>query len=554
MLLPTGRRVLYFYGCGLILLAVLDAIALLLVAQIFSASLAESTEMSLSSSGFTLLVVSILFISKTLSATLVSWLTLKRMAKEEVLIGVSNFDAIMRGGWSERVDSPITDLYNAVDRGPTNMVQGLLMNVVTIFSEAATALLIFLALLLIQPQAALIAVIYFLLVAILQHRILSISTTRAGEEALNESNAVYGLLTDTYLLGKLLYISRSESLAAVLQSSRTNLSIARSRVVFLGTLPRFFMELVLAVGLSLIVGFSYLVSGSQATITTIAVFGAAGFRLLPGINRVQGIVLQLYSTLPVAKLVLLDFRVPAFRRSIMEKDTSVLRLEDINFSYKTARHQVIKNVNLSLNSGQQYALIGPSGAGKTTLVDICLGLLNPESGVIEQVQGLEFAYVPQETYVARASLKQNIALEWDESHIDLDCYYSAIEQSQVTEIFETRDLESIQLSPTSLSGGQKQRIGLARALYRKPDVLFLDEVTSALDAETEHAVMKSIHALHGNTTVVIVAHRLSTVQHADQVIYMDQGQILGIGTFDELRKSIPQLQRQIELGTLDLLD
>ena len=107
---------------------------------------------------------------------------------------------------------------------------------------------------------------------------------------------------------------------------------------------------------------------------------------------------------------------------------------------------------------------------------------------------------------------------------------------------------------SKLSGGQKQRIGLARAIYRNPSLLFLDEVTSALDAETEHAVMSSIEQLRGSITVVIVAHRLSTVQHADQVIYVEDGKVLGMGTFEELRKSIPQLQRQIELGTLDLLD
>jgi ABC-type multidrug transport system fused ATPase/permease subunit len=105
-----------------------------------------------------------------------------------------------------------------------------------------------------------------------------------------------------------------------------------------------------------------------------------------------------------------------------------------------------------------------------------------------------------------------------------------------------------------LSGGQAQRVGLARAFFRNPDILFLDEATSALDSETESMVMQSVHALRNKSTVVIIAHRLSTVQHADEVIYLEEGKVLGIGTFEELRKTLPQLQRQIELGTLDLLD
>jgi ABC-type bacteriocin/lantibiotic exporter with double-glycine peptidase domain len=129
----------------------------------------------------------------------------------------------------------------------------------------------------------------------------------------------------------------------------------------------------------------------------------------------------------------------------------------------------------------------------------------------------------------------------------------SIDAAQLAKVLEGRASTS-ELSGQALSGGQKQRIGLARAIYRNPSLLFLDEVTSALDAETEHAVMSSIEQLRGSITVVIVAHRLSTVQHADQVIYIDDGKVLGMGTFEELRKSIPQLQRQIELGTLDLLD
>jgi ABC-type bacteriocin/lantibiotic exporter with double-glycine peptidase domain len=121
-------------------------------------------------------------------------------------------------------------------------------------------------------------------------------------------------------------------------------------------------------------------------------------------------------------------------------------------------------------------------------------------------------------------------------------------------MFNEQHDTSAPLGPLSLSGGQKQRIGLARAFYRSPTLLVLDEVTSALDAETESIVMSSIHELKGKATVLIVAHRLSTVQHADIVIYVDGGRVVGTGTFDELRRSLPQLQRQIQLGTLNLED
>jgi len=274
---------------------------------------------------------------------------------------------------------------------------------------------------------------------------------------------------------------------------------------------------------------------------------------LPIVNRIQGLILQLFSTVPSARLAMLpDREISTTNHPAPFNKSHALVLENVSFQYPSSTQRVLSNINLTLTEGMQYAVVGPSGAGKTTLVDICLGLLTPQEGIVSSTSA-PIAYVPQETHIARLSLEQNIALEWNPEAIDQTAVKNAISTAQLLNVLDGRSgTES--LSEQSLSGGQKQRIGLARAIYRNPSLLFLDEVTSALDAETEQAVMSSIEKLRGNITVVIVAHRLSTVQHADQVIYVDKGQILGVGTFDELRKSIPQLQRQIELGTLDLLD
>ncbi len=313
------------------------------------------------------------------------------------------------------------------------------------------------------------------------------------------------------------------------------------------------MELILALGIAVIAGGSYLISGSNEAISAVTIFAAAGFRLLPAVNRIQGLILQLFSTVPAARLAipLVGTQKIEPRKQPANRNHALV-LENISFRYPTGANQVLSDINLVLTSGLQYAIVGPSGAGKTTLVDICLGLLDAQEGTVYSTRAA-IAYVPQETHIARLSLEQNIALEWNDKAVNRDAVEATISTAQLSHVLDGRSgTES--LSEQGLSGGQKQRIGLARAIYRNPTLLFLDEVTSALDAETEHAVMSSIEQLRGSTTVVIVAHRLSTVQHADQVIYLDKGRILGVGTFDELRKSIPQLQRQIELGTLDLLD
>ncbi|CAB4641906.1 unannotated protein [freshwater metagenome] len=552
MLSSSGKRVLYLYGLGLILLAGLDGVALYFVSRVFSTS-ANGESIEISSGGPILLLVVVLFTLRTVFSTLISWASVKRFALEEVRIGSTNFETLMNTSWNERVDASVTDLYNGVDRGPTNMVQGLLINVVTIVAEAATAILILGALLLLQPTTALIAAVYFGVVAVVQHKLLSQSSSRAGETVVTHTNHVYETLSDSFSLSKLLSVSPSHSLTSHLTDHRRSLALARGRVIFLGMLPRYFMELILAMGLAIIAGGTYALAGTEAAVSAVTVFAAAGFRLLPIVNRIQGLILQLFSTAPGARLAMLPHEeISRTSDAVAINDSHALVLENVSFQYPTSAHKVLSNINLTLTTGMQYAVVGPSGAGKTTLVDICLGLLTPQEGTVSSTS-TPIAYVPQETHIARLSLEQNIALEWSPEAVDETAVNKAISTAQLLNVLDGRSgTES--LSEQALSGGQKQRIGLARAIYRNPSLLFLDEVTSALDAETEHAVMSSIESLRGTITVVIVAHRLSTVQHADQVIYVDKGQILGVGTFDELRKSIPQLQRQIELGTLDLLD
>ena len=552
ILSPQGKRVLFLYGLGLVLLAGLDGIALYFVSQVFTTS-SGGESIEISSGGSMLVWVIALFGLRTVCSTLISWISVKRFALEEVRIGSANFEHLMAKTWNERVDSSVSDLYNGVDRGPTNMVQGLLISVVTILAEAVTAVLILGALLFLQPTTALIATAYFAIVAVAQHRLLSRTSSRAGEAVVTHTTNVYEILSDAHPLSKLLGISPSLTLGSHLQSQRQELALSRGRVVFLAMLPRYFMELILAVGLAVIAGGTYSISGTEAAVAAVTVFAAAGFRLLPIVNRIQGLILQLFSTIPAAQLALIEQSAPTPSEQNMPTNNSyVLVLNDVSFRYPTSTSDVLSDVSLSLSAGLQYAIVGPSGAGKTTLVDICLGLLQPQEGTVH-ASSVTIAYVPQDTHIARLSLQQNIALEWDHEAINASLVETTIKRAQLSHVLDGR-LETDGLSEQGLSGGQKQRIGLARAMYRNPSLLFLDEVTSALDAETEHAVMSSIESLRGTTTVVIVAHRLSTVQHADQVIYLDNGKVLGVGTFDELRKSIPQLQRQIELGTLDLLD
>jgi ABC-type multidrug transport system fused ATPase/permease subunit len=181
-------------------------------------------------------------------------------------------------------------------------------------------------------------------------------------------------------------------------------------------------------------------------------------------------------------------------------------------------------------------------------------LLTPQNGKVVwkfDEAGGSFSYVPQDTYISSASIAGNVALEWDASAIDMAKVREALISAQLDEYFNS-DLQDDKLEEnfSRMSGGQRQRLGLARALYRDSRILILDEATSSLDAISESKVMETVMSLRGEKTVVIVAHRLSTIKDADQVIYLEGGKVLGIGTFKELQKNLPQFDEQIRLGSL----
>ncbi|MBC7618023.1 MAG: ABC transporter ATP-binding protein [Candidatus Saccharibacteria bacterium] len=336
-----------------------------------------------------------------------------------------------------------------------------------------------------------------------------------------------------------------------------NVSSARisARTSTLQALPRLWLELLAVTGLAALV----LIMVEQGKpfdvlVPTVGLFAAAAFRLMPSINRVLAAVQGIRFSVPsidtvYADLCIVDIPVAPTRGAALPF-SNALTLNHIEFQYPSAAAPSLRGVCLSIPRGTSVGFIGGSGAGKSTLVDIILGLLTPERGTVSvdgvDIQGNlrgwqdQIGYVPQSIFLTDDTLRRNIAFGLPNEQIDETAVKRALHSAQLEQFVSElpQGLDTVVGERgIRLSGGQRQRIGIARALYHNPDVLVLDEATSSLDMKTEHGVMDAVRALKGEKTLLIVAHRLSTVESCDRLYRLEQGRVIEEGSaVDVLRR------------------
>lgn len=547
---------LSYYTVFLIFVASLDGFAIgLLSKSLSSEGLETGSKKALSH----LLAVALLFLLKGVLAALLTFFIFKEIAREETSLGTQSFIRYQNLSWINQYSLRLSELVNLVDRGPTAVMQTVLVLAAFLIAEVGSVILVLLFFSFIDPLTACTSLVTFSAIALLQNQLLSKIAINSSKRVTTLESKVLDLLKDAHTISKTLAVMPSQSLNSELLLRRKNLAEARSVSVFLESLPRYLMEMLIIFG-SCIVALTVVILGNPDSIlASLAIFGVVGFRIIPSINRLQGLLLGIIKKAPLVH-DLISFSncssesVSTKREFIdfpIEKDC-VLELKSVSFSYPSGSQPVIKNVSLSIYDGLQYAFIGPSGSGKTTLADLCLGILEPSSGEISRrhpVKDSAVAYVSQDSVLIEGDLYNNVSLEWSRDTIDESLVVQTMRKLTRT----SKDLQkflSPQNNPLALSGGQEQRVGLARALYREPKLLVMDEPTSNLDAEHESQLVELITELKGWTTTIIIAHRLTTVQNADVIVYIDDGMIRGAGTYSELKNSIPEFAKQIELGSL----
>ncbi|OFT56233.1 hypothetical protein HMPREF3159_09445 [Brachybacterium sp. HMSC06H03] len=442
---------------------------------------------------------------------------------------------------------------------------------ITIVSSGLTVTAILVALLVTTPVQAMLALIYFGIAALAYLRVVRPRIAQVGDDIM-EGSKVATIAGLQGLQGfKEVKVRRSAHffIGRFKKGLLLNERAAREGNFF-SSITKYLLEILFILGVGVLLAVSFLSGAENRAVGSLALFVAAGFRLLPNISSLVGAVNGFRIGRASVLLVEEELRdateragTPASGDRIPMTLSKSLRIEDVRYRYPGAEHEVLRGIDLDIPAGSSVAVVGSSGAGKTTLVDLVLGLLSPTSGSV-RVDGKDIAegidswqricgVVAQDVFIAEDTVRKNILFDVPVEEADEQRLRQAVKMAQLEDVVEALPggLDGdVGDWGSRLSGGQRQRLGIARALYRSPQLLVLDEATSALDNETERRVTETVNALHGDMTVIVVAHRLSTVKNVDTVVYMEDGLISGMGTFDELRQNNAGFAHLVQLGDL----
>jgi ATP-binding cassette subfamily C protein len=454
-----------------------------------------------------------------------------------------------------------------------------LLNAVNAFvTESALFVLICIGFLFVDPGATLAAIIYFGIIAFVMQYFVGSLMSQAGEVGAQGSVDANAAISDLLsVFRELLVLGKRGKYIEGIYRARVAAANGSATQYYLTGMPRYIIEAALLVGVALFVLAQALAGDIVKSAATIGVFLSGGFRLTAALLPLQNALLIITGALPASKkahdilqtlhsgeAVSMENPEPqeqAFEAKNQQMSSAIgVNFDGVSFSYSDSERPAIISASFAIRPGTQVALMGPSGAGKSTIADLLCNVLKPSHGTISRFDELgrasdsnyqgRVSYVPQRPGLVSGTILENVALAEETDHVDrgqaLEALRLAHLADMIEELPEGLDTPLGKLQD-GLSGGQMQRLGLARALYTKPGLLVMDEATSALDAESEAEIQKALDAMRGKVTVVLIAHRLNTIQHADKVILVEDGQVKDSGTFKELISRNPSVERVVDL-------
>ena len=472
----------------------------------------------------------------------------------------------------------------SVTTGVYALVIGALGSTVQIVTEIALILIMIIALIVVDPIITIGAFLFFALIMLIQNKVLNKTS-----QVISFKHSTYTIDTNNQILNifrfyRELYVRNA--VAKTVDEVGSNLDSTmqlNAKMKFLPNISRYVMESSLVLGALLLAATQFILEDAITAITTLTIFLAASSRIAPSLIRLQNALLGLSSAVGGSRQVLeiigsmssADNSSSAIvelgltnESSESKSDPAEIEFRNVSFNFSDEKNKFLfLDLNFRINQGKFVAIVGPSGSGKTTLVDLMLGLYSPIQGQI-LIQGKSprqaitenpklFGYVPQEARLLNSSILDNLNLGLS-SEISTG--------NKIEKLLERLNLSSLSRGDgpigdilvgengVLLSGGQRQRLNLARALTSEPMILILDEATSALDYETEKIVIELLQSLKGKATVVAIAHRISTIMHADEILYVNNGKIEVSKSLNELKAKVPGIEEEAKLISSKVLE
>ena len=524
--------------------------------------LADLLDGSASLSGIATALITV-FILKNLMIIVAVYLQAKFIAELRAHFTVQLVKGYASRDYEDHLSINSAHAVHDISQTAPSVVGGILQAGMGIVMEALLASGALIALVIIDPISALIAGTFVVVALALYYAVvrrvlydLSARSLSLSKTQSSYSHFFLGATKESRVLGRNSYfIDRINRVASALAKI-----IAVQSVIT--QLPRIYGEIVIVGAIVAVSAYIIDLRGStESALPLLAVFAAAAFRVLPSANRITHHLSSLRQTAPLLDTIYDDLCAvgessptaePPPSDELNHGMRSGLSLRDVSYRYPEAAAQTLKNINIEIGKGEAVAIVGKTGAGKSTLIDLILGLLPPSSGKIlidgnPVGRGPAFwhgrvGYVPQSIYLMDDTLRRNIALGIADPEIDEEQLKSVCQIAQLDDVLNGLPAgfdSEIGERGLRLSGGQRQRIGIARALYSDPDVLVLDEATSALDSSTERDIANAINALSGKKTLIVIAHRLSTVRLCDNLYFLQDGVVIGSGSFESLAASCP---------------
>lgn len=517
------------------------------------------------------LAATTLLVLRTVLSILFTRRTLRFLARRGASITENLFERLLSQSLMGIQKRSSQESLYALTNGVSVIVIGILGTIVAVISDSALLIVLSVGIFIVDPTTAIMATIFFGLMGLIMYKSLHGRVRTLGMDdyklTVSSNERILEVLS---AYRESVVKNRRNYYVKEIGELRQRLANVQAELSFIPYISKYVIETAVILGAVLIGGFQFIINDASRAVATLAIFLAAGTRIAPAVLRVQQGAILIKGNLAVATPTLDLIEELSLLQSKLSPDSDFVlshqgfvgsvELRGTSFKYPGTQTAALNDVNLRLEPGEHAVIVGSSGAGKTTLVDVILGVIDSQKGsvAISGMKPLEailtwpgaIAYVPQDVLISNSTIRENITMGYETLTVPDIAIWEALKLAQLDELVRglPEGLNSLVGDRgAKISGGQRQRLGIARALLTKPKLLVLDEATSSLDGETEANISEGLSSLEGEVTVILIAHRLSSVRNSKKVIYMHEGNVLCQGDFDFVRNQVPDFDKQAKL-------